>query len=359
MTQAFAVPRHPWRRRLLAVVIATAAMLLLAEGAVRLFLPHVSYEAWRAGSLRYTYDPRWHWTLVPCTYTTEHGPLRVGTQGLRGPDIVASKPAGRLRVVCLGGSSTFCYHETRAWPEVLEKDLQQRLGEHVEVVNGGTPGYSSLQSSQRFEHQFAGWDPDLVIVYHLWNDLKSAWMDDAGAITRRWDNHGRKNASAVSLAPSAWDDLCAFSQLVTHLRFAWINHKIKSKNVATEGWQHETLDKQPTRAGIAFFRDNLGRVARLCAERSVPLLVVDQIFVPSENTHAYTGLDAEAMQRAILMANDAIAGVARQSNVHRLETADLPRDAEHLHDHVHLKQRGIEALAGRIAPRAVELLEED
>lgn len=92
------------------------------------------------------------------------------SSGFRGEELEATKPPGRLRVVCLGGSTTYGPSAQTAYPAILENLLRQR-GVDVEVVNAGVPGWTSRESRLNFERRIEPLDPDLVIVYHGRNDL--------------------------------------------------------------------------------------------------------------------------------------------------------------------------------------------
>jgi len=73
---------------------------------------------------------------------------------------------GSLRLYVLGDSMVFGYGVPieRTFPRMLEGMLQQRLGRTVEVVNGGVPGYGTLQELQLFEHTVATIKPQVVVV---------------------------------------------------------------------------------------------------------------------------------------------------------------------------------------------------
>ena len=93
---------------------------------------------------------------------------------------VPTKKSGTLRVLVLGGSSTFNFgaRNGRTWSVRLASFLGRRLGIEVEVMNAGTPGYTTYQSSMRLKEQLIEFNPDIVIVYHLWNDMKTFSYDD-------------------------------------------------------------------------------------------------------------------------------------------------------------------------------------
>ncbi len=80
---------------------------------------------------------------------------------------------GALRVLCLGGSSTYGPRLERGqtYPALLEKKLSVRLGRKVSVLNAGVPWHTSLHSLLRYVTRYSDWKPHVVIVMHSFNDI--------------------------------------------------------------------------------------------------------------------------------------------------------------------------------------------
>ena len=112
---------------------------------------------------------------------------RAGTQhnrfGFRGPEPTRDKPAGTLRVVCVGGSTTYGWGTrgdgTATYPRLLEQALRRRKVP-AEVLNMGCPGWTTLASLINFETRGLDFSPDYIIVYHGMNDALSrkVWPHD-------------------------------------------------------------------------------------------------------------------------------------------------------------------------------------
>jgi len=99
--------------------------------------------------------------------------IRFNSLGLRGPEVELPKPAGRLRVVCEGGSTTFdllAADDASTWPSRLGR----LLGPGADVVNAGFPGWTSVQSLVALELRDVDLAPDVVVVYSGINDLQPA-----------------------------------------------------------------------------------------------------------------------------------------------------------------------------------------
>ena len=103
-------------------------------------------------------------------------PVRVANNafGFRSHDIPTEKLPGDYFIVCLGGSTTWGAHaESNAdtWPELLEARLRARYpSRNVRVFNFGTSQATVVYSLVAFALIGINVQPDLVIVYHGFND---------------------------------------------------------------------------------------------------------------------------------------------------------------------------------------------
>jgi len=101
---------------------------------------------------------------------------RFNSFGLRGPEIALQKPPNTIRVVCLGGSTTFgnsASSNTRTYPARMERLLREHYREapfRIEVINAGVGFYSSLESLIDFETRLLDLSPGVAVVHHGIND---------------------------------------------------------------------------------------------------------------------------------------------------------------------------------------------
>ena len=62
-------------------------------------------------------------------------------------------------------------HTDEIYPQVCERELSKRLGESVEIINTGTPGYSSLQELKLLQLRGKEFQPEVVILQFCLNDV--------------------------------------------------------------------------------------------------------------------------------------------------------------------------------------------
>lgn len=98
--------------------------------------------------------------------------------GFRGPETTWAKPDGVWRIFCMGGSSTYGLGPTTDetnWPARLEVHLNAASPtKRVEVINGGCQGWSTHESLINLALRGVDLEPDLVLVYQTFNDMRCA-----------------------------------------------------------------------------------------------------------------------------------------------------------------------------------------
>jgi lysophospholipase L1-like esterase len=107
--------------------------------------------------------------------SSKNGNIKVNALGFRGPEIPLSKPAGTIRLAFLGGSTTWCAEVSNnesTWPHLVAMELQNKNpSRDFDYVNGGVPGYSTLESVTNLIERVQQTNPDLIFIYHATNDL--------------------------------------------------------------------------------------------------------------------------------------------------------------------------------------------
>lgn len=167
-------------KRIALAAAALLAGLLVAEGLLRWLAP-IPY------SMAVEYEPDGHIVgrLTPRRVyeLADGGRVTVNRLGFRRPGRLDwEKPADVLRLAALGGSSTFSYNtdDAAVWTAQLERLVAEATGRRVEVVNAGQPGMGAFDSRFNWLYRVRELQPDAVIVYHGWNDLKHFRAVEAG-----------------------------------------------------------------------------------------------------------------------------------------------------------------------------------
>lgn len=103
--------------------------------------------------------------------------VRINAQGFRGPELQSPKPESRVRLWCLGGSTTFDLYardDSGTWPELLAGRLDEALTREVDVVNAGVPGQTLLGGLDQLKS--TDLEPDVLLIYTGPNELAQQRM---------------------------------------------------------------------------------------------------------------------------------------------------------------------------------------
>lgn len=179
--------------------------------------------------------------------------VRINSEGFRGADFSVAKPAGVIRIVTLGASSTFGYHDRddETYPHYLEKLLDDGCPKHkFEVINLGIPHLDAEQILSLFLNEAVPLDPDFVTFYEGVNDSEGGgWR--------------------APVKPSLW----ARVRLAVHehsLLASILADRLKKSTFSASDVEHSIAGKS------AHFLASLERLREEAGKRHIGFLVVTQ-----------------------------------------------------------------------------------
>jgi lysophospholipase L1-like esterase len=95
--------------------------------------------------------------------------MTLNADGFRGPDPVK----GKKTILFLGDSFTFGWglDDHDVFPAVIRAELSQDY-KGYQVINGGVPGYNTIQEYQLLKRHWDKWQPKLVLLSYVINDAE-------------------------------------------------------------------------------------------------------------------------------------------------------------------------------------------
>ncbi|MDF1666490.1 MAG: GDSL-type esterase/lipase family protein [Planctomycetota bacterium] len=95
--------------------------------------------------------------------------MHLNEDGLRGPLPKKDKKT----ILCLGDSYTFGWavHDEESYPAVLGQTVEREFPEY-QVINGGMPGYNTIQEFHFLKRHWDHWQPKVVILGYVVNDAE-------------------------------------------------------------------------------------------------------------------------------------------------------------------------------------------
>jgi lysophospholipase L1-like esterase len=305
----------------------------------------VGYAKYFPNQVRYDTD----------TETQERYAVHINAQGFRGADFNVEKRPGVARVVTLGASSTFGYHDRddETYPHYLEQRLNERCAgaPPFEVINLGIPHLTSEQILALYTAEALPLDPDFVTFYEGIND--AAAMRPGGAMPPR----------ALSL----------YQRVSLFAREHLLVLELVREFLAKKRFSEPEVRVHARRPHTAFFA-NLTRILEASRKRGVRFVVASQQarsgLVPDKEISSVTYAEEVDRVRAKLARDGGLTAAEMfllthsglMADLHAWASANgvpfvdgigaLDRDRDQLATWVHLKPRGnrllAEALAGAI-----------
>jgi hypothetical protein len=261
--------------KLVLVFLALAVPITTLEIALRPFS-----ETGKQTSL-FVRDAELGWRLRPST-TQPWGGVTVTTnsRGLRGPEVGFEKPQDTRRILWLGDSVTFGYlvPDWGVTFPFLTANILSRGG-RWESVNAGVGGYSPWQEDIWLRSDGARYQPDVVVVGFVLNDVTEKFH----LVKYGGDREGRQLRDSYS----GWMDyLIGHSALAYQVRNLTLEFKAKRRlgdDLRLGAIQQQALDVQtlidhPDRDNVRLAwevtLENLDRIREFCDENGWELMVV-------------------------------------------------------------------------------------
>jgi hypothetical protein len=243
--------RRAGRGRLLLVGMSLGVLFLAGEITGRVLERYAGYLPRRQVGSFLAPNPFVRTALVPgARFRSGTFEIDVNSLGFRGEEISPTKPPGTFRIFALGESTTFGWKGARthrqAWPALLEAKLRAAYPTRaIEVVNGGVPGWTSVQQRVNFMLRVSKLGPDAVLIYHGNNDLSLSWVPDVET----------KTIYGVEAPPAGdtwWNRLLEHSYVFMDLRFR------------AQLFQRSLREKhdEPDPAALRLLRQTLGGLVR-------------------------------------------------------------------------------------------------
>jgi lysophospholipase L1-like esterase len=204
----------------------------------------------------------------------------VNSLGFRGPEFQSVKPEGVFRIICLGGSSTFGFHnrDTGTYPFQLEQLFRQHKGYmKVEAINAGFPYYYTGNILPLLEEELLDYQPDILTFYSAGNDSGYPLSEEALSGIFSWL---KKRSIIVSLVHS-------FIKKAQNMRT--FKKIIKSVSHSVDPVKFENDTKQ----FVMRYRGNVKKIVDLAKKNNVPVIFIKQPITTDNKKYVALSYDEE------------------------------------------------------------------
>lgn len=363
--------------RLIAVLLGVVVAFAAIEITLRLTLPPVDLEELsgkRAGT-----HPMADWAHVdafcayrgiPGTYLHVGETKTVNSDGfISTPEVKHEKDKNTIRIAFLGGSSTAgtvpILPDEKTWPALVAKQLAEKLpGKNVDFINGALAGYSTFESYARLWARLRFYHPDLVVVYHGWNDM-GYFRDPARVRRARVPADGNwsfeRPHTLQRIEPSWIDPYIEWSHLMCRIRRRYFSTPLMGE-IGPGGNGEPAGDFDPRAPDV--FRANLELMMK------AQEVIGCEIYVAKQATLIVRGLPDNLRKKCMVHYHgfDFDAHVRAFDAIYRVIDEEVPADriidltplsgkTTYLADHIHLTEEGCRRVAEVVAEKLRKRLE--
>jgi lysophospholipase L1-like esterase len=346
------------------VLVPTTILFLAAEVYIRFTSPFT--ELWALTGREAGRNPIEQTALVDAFSAFKGRPGSYGDSGktinqhgfISTPELSIEKPENTIRVVFLGGSSTagtgFNLPDEDTWPwkvaDIIGRDLN---GKKLEFINAALSGYTTFESFGRLWSRVRFFSPDIVVVYHGWNEM---YYFNEGLKIASWrtlpdGSWGFHQVSGQSFIEPYWfDHMIRYSQLLTKVRVGAIDQPEGESGVAKE--LKESYDSD----GLEVYRTNLQLIREATSIIGAKLFVAKQatLIVPDSpktdrirNRYNLHGFDHDAHVDAFNQIYRIIDEEIEVEDI--IDVTQLSGVSEYFYDHIHPTELGAAEIAAVVA----------
>lgn len=347
------------KKNFLFSLIIIAIFFVLLEGTVRIYdyvrrkpyvenFPDVIYES-------HPYLPI---ILKPNTAFKPRN-ITINSLGYRGKEFKALKTPGTFRIVCIGGSTIFgigSSSDRTTYPQFLEDILNTKIQrQRFEVINAGVPGYTTAESLIDLELRILDLSPDLIFIYHGYNDFKPNRVPNFKSDYSHW-----RYREPIYIGRPFSDNF----------RFY-----VKLKNVILKYFPEKQYSPFPElkrfdtvlQSGIIAFERNLRSMIYLAKSENIKVILSTFVIPLNDDNlkkdperfrnllHFTPTLTYKGILDANIKYNNATKELAEEENIPLIDSDKImPKSLEYFDDYVHFNDKGALLMAKNTANVIIE-----
>lgn len=302
------------------------------------------------------------------------------------------KSAGEIRIATIGGSTTanlnLTYEEN--WPGRLGILIQEVYPhKKIKILNAGVPGFDTAQSVGNLALRVMPFNPDIVIIYHAYNDLKAIRAD------RKFSPdyaHIHKKPYGYHQQPGILIRWLNHSMFYVRTRNKYRDHvRIRNKYNKTAG--NKKPGNQKKSAGskkkrlvhippdaVRTFEQHVRSLVAIADAGGAKVILSSFAtlhdphldYSDNERNMGLTeyqkaelgsllyftpGLELSAIFKGIIQFNDVLKAIAQEGRAGWVDNAaSIPNDEKYFVDRVHFTKYGAKLMADNLFPIVLELL---
>jgi lysophospholipase L1-like esterase len=274
---------------------------------------------------------------------TGAGHRQTNSLGYRNEEFTIQKDKDTIRILCLGGSTTFMWPYIKdpqdTWSAQLERKLQAVSGKHVQVINAGLSYGTSAEALAGYVFRHRHLQPDIIIYHGGGNDVLALFFDQYNAEYSHFRGHGN------GLLPRPGErSFLIRSNLAKYLYARWLE-PVATVYFTKPFWEVSPQDalERVTRLEPEGFRRNVEYLVSLAKQSGSQIMLFGFLQARKENlaknARAFAGYE-EALVLGLQKSYDVMAQVAHRHGIPFLIPSQEKFKDEWFQDNCHLTVEG-------------------
>ena len=282
--------------------------------------------------------------------------VKTNSLGFRGREFSVIKPESTIRIICIGGSTTFGSYvsdDEHMYPAVLDRLLSSKYDTiDIEVINAGVPGYNTSNNIIYLLTHLVYFNPDIIIIYQGVNDLRdnlkySESISPYDILSIPWEKNDLKMLWRSSL-------FVRFTSTIGYYIGRFRPSPPKDYNKKSE-----SRDFKSTPRCFDVFKNNLIAMVRICRLHSIEPVIItfpysSELRNDLRDKILYGRMTGNEMAEGLDLINEHIISMDTSENVTVLHHG-IPDDLNLWGDYCHLNDEGTALLANNLLAEMKEI----
>ena len=348
-------------------------VFLLLEISARLFMNYNNPfdERW---SMKLLYeDSPYGTTFSPnqIIYKTLKGKIqtdsityKINQYNQRGDRYNLEKSENEIRIVFVGGSHIFDMYYFNYDGGDFSKDLENKfINKHVKIINAGVPGHTLQNITTRIEKDILKYNPDIVIINSIWNDLKIITRYQDSTITQT-KAHIKKislpEKNPLVYKVNIYDTIFGYSVVYRKIRDYYWSKKMGiglNKMVIEDFISSEHYIKKDYKSGLSeYYEKSLLRCIKFLKENNImPILAIEERLIDANNKIVqkkriqYGMINITSHNELVNIFNQCdsvLYGLSSNNDIYLFNVNNkIPHNLDYFSDHVHTTKLGSQFMA--------------
>ncbi|HVM97960.1 MAG TPA: hypothetical protein VMT89_16315 [Candidatus Acidoferrales bacterium] len=358
MSQNRPVPpsRHPAFFTFVLVAIAIAGVELASYAVWKLGVPGEVRRNIKALCRTPGSEPEkvpntfWHHALNPNSPAYQG---LINSKGTKGPDFAMPKPAGELRIICVGDSTVegIGVAPQETFPAVLEQLLKPLIAtstryHDVRVINAGIGSHNSAFSLAYLLFRLIHYQPDIVLIKSAYNDylpycIPGMQYDYLNAFPQPF---------CLASSPNPYWRLARYSNLLKIVGALLFRQEVANPFTSFSGAitpeQLQRMDYSANADKFYIYAENIRSMILACKGRGIQVAVLDLPTSPDPQHYGHDKTFGQRFRELIARLEVELRRVTSEEGVPLITTG--PLDAADFFDHCHNTASGNRRIAQRI-----------